>query len=106
LDNRNRTSIEETRSKEKLRMMPSIAERLATIETTLLRLERLLLGNGQPGLIQELKQANAANQKATKRIQARLNIGFGVLLGVAIAWGALSGAGAQALELLLKSVAR
>jgi hypothetical protein len=85
--------------------MPSITERLATIEAIVLRLEKHLLGNGQPGLIQELRQADAANQKATKRIQTRLNIGFGVLLGVALVWCALTGGGAHALELVL-SVAK
>ena len=86
--------------------MPSLATRLATIEAIVVRLEKHLLGNGQPGLIHELRQADAANQRATKRIQTRLNVALGVVLGVWLVWSTLTGAGAEALQVVLKSVAR
>jgi hypothetical protein len=42
------------------------------LEAIVLRLEKHLLGNGQPGLIQELREADTTNQKAIRRLQGSL----------------------------------
>lgn len=95
--------------------MPKASPSLATIDEIVTRLEKRLFGNGQPGVIQQLQEADTANredveakheanQAAISEFKASLNKYKWIGVGIILASGFISGSGRVSLETLLKFI--